>query len=170
MPDTGKPVSRFEVEAALRPIEPNYRALAKLGLTIVPTLDQLIKSGDPLIAPRAVWAAAALAAETKDENEVGAITNLIDHSSRSKDVVVRVAAAGATHALPSQAGGRISARLLGDRDVGVRKSALEGVPTALSPALVAKLEQVAAHDKVPELRAMATTLLEHHPKADAPQR
>lgn len=166
MTDNAKPVSRFEVEALLRPIEPDYRALAKLGPAIIPILDELIKVGDSLLAPRAVWAAAALARETKDNNETTEIAKLIDQGSRSKDALVRVAAAGAAHTLPPRPGGKISARLLSDRDVGVRKTALEGVPTALSRALATKVEKVAQSDKVPELRAMAATLLKEHPKGD----
>jgi hypothetical protein len=168
MATNAKPVTKLEVEAALRPIEPDYHAIANLGPSIIPILDEIVTSGDQLLAPRAVWAAAALVEETKEETEIAAIAKLIDQGSRSKDVLLRIAAGGANHALPPKAGGMIAARLLNDSDVGVRKTALEGVPRALSPALVAKVETIAEHDKQPELREMAATLLKQHPKAEPP--
>ena len=149
--------------------EPDYGTLAARYEDRPNLLLEIADSGDPLAAARSVYIAGAIAREhtahqVSDDAKgdlLDAVYKVVLEGSRNEDATVRVAAAIAAAALPEVQGATITTHLLRDDDIGVRKSALEGVPKTLSPEVVTALHEIAANHT--ELADLAQHVLDHHP-------
>jgi hypothetical protein len=110
------PLTYAQLEAMLDIDEPDYPALALAAAGAMRHLRKMAASSDPRLASKAV----SLAGMIGDEAGVG----VVGDAARSKDPVVRVAAAHAAAYLPDTASAaKVISRLLGDADLGVVKLA-----------------------------------------------
>lgn len=156
------------VAAALDRIEPDYRAVADLGPVALPSLVERARSTDPATASRAVYAAGAIAekvAAAQDGESLEAIAAITELAAVSSEVLVRLSAASAAHALPPHLAARTQVPLLADEDAGVRMTAIEMAPSALPSELRTAVQAVAeqATENV-VVRDMARELGQHHPR------
>lgn len=122
--------------------ELDYPALAQAhGTAALPHLRKLVAEDEPRIASKAAYLAGLIAGG--ESKEVVAL------AAQSRHDVVRVAAAAAAAVLPAPEAVEITSLLLGDPDPGVRVRAMKSAATVDSPALIERLETLAAGD--PEL-------------------
>ncbi|MBI4784131.1 MAG: hypothetical protein HY785_22865 [Oscillatoriophycideae cyanobacterium NC_groundwater_1537_Pr4_S-0.65um_50_18] len=108
-----------QVSAQLNLDEPDYGKLALLGAEIVPFLKQLTLGTDAMLASKAVYLASLIQSEQSPSVVAAGIS--------SPEVLVRVAAASAARNLPKALSINLFDSLLDDRDVGVRKVALNSI-------------------------------------------
>jgi len=157
-----------KARAALRPIEPDYRAVAAQGSQVLPLLRKLLADEDVAMAARAVYAAGAVAERIKTpdgDRALREIARMLTAAAENGDVLLRVAAASAAHALPPRLATGVQVRSLSDDDVGVRKTALEMAPRELTPELVELCDRLSQDEGENEdVRGMAATLLADHPR------
>lgn len=144
-------VTLEQVKQALSAIEPNYPELARLGPEALPHLRTLVAGADPGLASKAAY----LASLIRD----GSSAEIVAQAAGSRQVEVRVAAAAAAKNLPPPEASRLLTRLVGDTDVGVRKTALKSVPAAATPELRRRVEALARADAEPALRQLSTETL-----------
>jgi HEAT repeat protein len=118
-------VTLQQVLDALNPDEPNYTIAAKLGPDALPHLENLVKTGEPMLASKAAY----LASLIQGKRAVGVLKAAAQHT----DPVVRVAAAAGVHNLvrtgvDPTAAEEILTSLKNDQDIGVRKHAMKSIP------------------------------------------
>ncbi|MCR8844322.1 HEAT repeat domain-containing protein [Paenibacillus sp. SC116] len=99
--------------------EPDYKAAAELGPEIIPVLLDLTKSGDPKIAPRAIYTAGLL----QDANAI----EILKEGASSDLADIRVAAAATLRKVTGMGDSDLLNTLLNDSDPGVRKVASKGL-------------------------------------------
>jgi HEAT repeat protein len=146
------PITIQQVLARLDVDEPDYPALATLGPEAVPHLNVLARSDNPGIAAKAVYLASLI---ESDES-----ADVLKAASASQHDIVRVAAAAALRNLtPAQAKPMIE-RLLDDKDVGVRKQALQAVVALEMSGLERKVKKIATRDPEKALQRIAKQGLE----------
>jgi HEAT repeats len=149
-------VTMKDVRAALDPEEPKYEEAAeKLGPEAMPHLEQLVSSGDTMIASKAAY----LASLIKHDKT----TDVVAAAAASDDPAVRVAAAAAASNLAAAGASTVLEELVGDPDPGVRKVARSAVPDKPSAALSRKLKESpgkrgAESDQPPELESQGESL------------
>jgi HEAT repeat protein len=125
------PVSYAQLKALLDVDEPDYAALAERAEGAMQHLRKLAASADVSLASKAV----SLAGIIGDADCIG----IISGASKSRDVLVRVAAAHAASLLPdSPQAARLVSRLLDDKDVGVVKLATKAATRMSDPGVAAK--------------------------------
>jgi hypothetical protein len=128
------PISYAELKAMLDVDEPDYPALSEAAAGAVRHLRKLAVSADASLASKAV----SLAGIMGDADCVA----IVGSASRSRDVLVRVAAAHAASLLPDgPEATRMVSKLLDDRDVGVVKLAARAATRLSDPAVIAKARQ-----------------------------
>jgi hypothetical protein len=71
-----------------------------------------------------------------------------------------VAAAEATHGLPSDAAAPVQLKLLDDPDIGVRRTVLEAVKTDAVQAVAASIRQWASQEPDKAVKDLAITVLQ----------
>jgi HEAT repeat protein len=124
-------ISLEQVIEVLNPDEPDYSSAATLGPEALPHLKTIIEGDDRGLA----FKAAHLAGFIPGERAAGVLLS----AARSRDAVVRVAAASAVRRLDERDREKLLLELLDDDDHGVRKFAQSAVPRNASPALQAKI-------------------------------
>lgn len=108
-----------EIRSRLSSIEGDAQMYVDFGDDEVPQLVELLDDEEAWMAQRAVYALARIATP----NALAALERASD-SSRPE---VRVACATSANLLPAEAADRVLTKLLTDREVGVRKFAVESV-------------------------------------------
>lgn len=125
------PLSYAELKAKLDVDEPDYAVLAEMAAGAMQHLRKLAESADVSLASKAV----SLAGIIGDADSIG----IIGGASKSRDALVRVAAAHAASLLPdSPQAARLVSRLLDDKDVGVVKLATRAATRISDPGVAAK--------------------------------
>ena len=125
------PTSYAELKAMLDVDEPDYLALVEMAAGAMQHLRKLAASADVSLASKAV----SLAGMMGDADSIGIVGN----ASKSRDVLVRVAAAHAVSMLPdSLQTARVVSKLLDDRDVGVVKLAARAATRLSDPGVATK--------------------------------
>lgn len=128
------PISYAELKAMLDVDEPDYPALSEVAAGAIRHLRKLAASADASLASKAV----SLAGIMGDADCVA----IVGSASKSRDVLVRVAAAHAASLLPDgPEATRMVSKLLDDRDVGVVKLAARAATRLSDPAVTAKARQ-----------------------------
>jgi HEAT repeat protein len=118
-----------------------------LGSEALPHLAALVHGDDAMLAAKAVHLAALIGAEDAKD--------IVGDAARSADPVLRVAAAGAARHLPAEAASEIVLTLVDDPDRGVQRIALKSIPTAASPSLRRRLEELKDIGPGPQVRDLA---------------
>lgn len=131
----------------------DYDGLAqRFGPWAVEALSTVVCADRPRLAAGAITLAARI--------EGGAGFPVVAQGSASGHEVVRVAAAASARRLPRDLATPIVARLLGDRDVGVRGHAVRSAVRIGVPELVERVRAIAERDPSPGLRELAAELLD----------
>jgi hypothetical protein len=131
----------------------DYDRLAqRLGPWAVEALSTVVCADRPRLAAGAITLAARI--------EGGAGFPVVAQGSASAHDVVRVAAAASARRMPRELATPIVARLLGDRDVGVRGHAVRSAARIGVPELVERVRAIAERDPSPALRELAAELLD----------
>jgi hypothetical protein len=131
------PVSYAKLKAMLDVDEPNYAALAEIAADAMNHLRKLAASDDVSLASKAV----SLAGIIGDDSSVVVVKD----AAKSREPVVRVAAAHAAGLLPaSPEAARVVNKLLDDSDLGVVKTATRAAVRQSDPALTAKARRANA--------------------------
>ncbi|UVT16516.1 MAG: hypothetical protein H8K04_02830 [Nitrospira sp.] len=139
-------ISYAELKAMLDVDEPDYMALVEKASGATQHLRKLAASADVSLASKAV----SLAGMLGDPDSIGIIGN----ASRSREVLIRVAAAHAATMLPdSPQTARVVNKLLDDRDVGVVKHATRAATRLSDPGLATKAKRAGKRMQV-AVRAM----------------
>jgi HEAT repeat protein len=148
------PVTKDQVLAVVRLIEPDPAAAAKLGPDALPHLRALIRGDDISVARRA----ASVATKIHDPRAV----RVVSLAAANEHPEVRLAAAAELWRLAEFDVGRPAARLLADLDPAVRRRVLRSLahigPASLKPALTRRVRVIAARDPHPANRALASVL------------
>lgn len=122
------PISYAELKAMLDVDEPDYPALAEMAVGAMQHLRRLAASADVSVASKAVSLAGIMGN-----------TDIVGDASKSRDVLVRVAAAHGTSLLPdTPQAARVVSKLLDDKDVGVVKFAARAATRLSDPGVAAK--------------------------------
>lgn len=149
-------VTRAQVLTVVRQIEPDPAAARTLGPDALRHLRPLIRGDDVSLARRA----ASVAAKIPDRRAVA----VVDLAAESEHPEVRVAAASELWRLAEHDVTRPAMRLLGDPDPVVRRRALRSIGAMPAeappkPAVLRRVEAVAARDAHPANRALATLVV-----------
>jgi len=112
-------MSMQEIRSRLSSIEGDAQMYVDLGPDEVPLLVELLDDEEAWMASRAVYALTRIATPE-------ALAAVEEASDSGRDEV-RVAVAVSANVLPSEAADRVLTKLLTDREVGVRKFAIESV-------------------------------------------
>jgi hypothetical protein len=148
------PITYAELKAMLDVDEPDYPALAELASNAQHHVRKLAASADESVASKAV----SLAGIMGDADSIG----IVGSASKSRHVLVRLAAAHAAGLLPDSPGAtRVVSKLLDDKDVGVVKLAARAATRLSDPGLEVKARRAtvrmhAAVRKIERKTAMAT--------------
>ncbi len=115
-------MSMQEIRSRLSSIEGDEQMYIDLGPQEVPLLVDLLDDEEAWMAARAVYALARI--ETPEARAA------VEAASERERDELRVAVAVSASLLPPESADRVLARLLGDREVGVRKFAVDSVTPA----------------------------------------
>jgi hypothetical protein len=131
------PISYAELKAKLDVDEPDYAALAERAAGAMQHLRRLAASADVSLASKAV----SLAGIIGDADSIG----IVGSASKSREVLVRVAAAHAATMLPDgPQSARVVGKLLDDKDVGVLKLATRAAARMSDPGVASKAKRARA--------------------------
>ncbi len=131
------PTTYAQLKAMLDVDEPDYAALAESVSGAMKHLRKMAASADTSLASKAV----SLAGIIGDDDSVGVVAD----AAKSRNTMVRVAAAHAAALLPDSASAaRVISKLLDDKDVGVVKFAARAIGRQSDAALAAKSRRAAA--------------------------
>jgi HEAT repeat protein len=161
-----------DIKELLMAIEPDFDRVLELEPDVVSTLVELIRLDDPLLSSRATyalgWVAAAAESGKFPVTSIDKVSAGIQDAARSQIPLVRVAAAVATHGLPSRAAAPMQLTLLEDKDIGVRRTVLEAVRPDADPAVVASIAKWAAEEPDKNVKELALKVLENVGKGSPP--
>jgi HEAT repeat protein len=135
----------------LSDIEPDARTYAGIGSAEIPLLEQLLQDKEPWMAARAVFALSRI-------SDAKAIT-ILSGAVADPRPEVRVAVAASVRNLKPQDGSNILLKLLTDKDLAVRKFAVQAVSETHDGAIHAKLRDIQTQDPVPQIRDIARSKL-----------
>ncbi len=141
------PMTLDQLRRQLSAIEPEDAMYAEIGPTEILLLQQLLTDPEPWMSARAIYALSRIA----NEGAVAAIQGAITDSRPE----VRVAIAASAANLAVSYSNVILAKLLGDKDIGVRKFAVQSITVASDPAIHTKLQSIEAQDPVSQIRDQA---------------
>lgn len=144
-----KEVTRKAVEALLR--AEDYAGARAIGPRSLPYLRSIVEGDDWHLAAKAVHVAGLL---NLDES-----LPIIELAARSRQTVLRVAAAAAAASLAPHRGEQVLKRLLKSRDVGIRKWAIRSAGAAGTESLRATLDGIRRGDPSDGLRSLASRTL-----------
>ncbi len=143
------PISYAELKAKLDVDEPDYPALAETAAGAMRHLRRLAASADVSLASKAV----SLAGIIGDADSIGIVAS----ASKSREVLIRVAAAHAATMLPDgPQSAHIVGKLLDDKDVGVLKLATRAAARISDPGLASKAKRARAR-----MVAAVRTVVQH---------
>lgn len=142
-----------QLRTLLDPDEPNYTQIrALLQPDDVPNLEALATGADLMLATKATYALSLIGTlPARDALERIAATGPGD---------VRIAVAAGLPNLHGLDVSALTARLLGDPDLSVRKGAIKAAHALKLTALAPRLQSIAASDNVPALRQLAKDALD----------
>lgn len=138
------PITLDQLRRQLSAIEPNETTYAGLGSPEIPLLQQLLKDPEPWMSARAIFALSRIA----DDSAVGVIRKAIADPRPE----VRVAIAASAVNLAAKDSNIILSELLDDKDVGVRKFAVQAISAENDASIHAKLQIIGAQDPVSLMR------------------
>jgi HEAT repeat protein len=144
-------VTMNDVRQFLDAEEVDYQAASLLGPDALPLLDELVRGDDPMLASKATYLASLIPGEGQ--------AAILAEAASSGDATVRVAAATGLANLDEEAAAPLADGLLADADVGVRKQAVRSAGGFDSPAMAARVRQVADADPEGFLRSIAAEAL-----------
>jgi hypothetical protein len=145
------PVTMEQVVARLSRDEPDYDEAVQLGEEAVPHLMRLVEEGDPALASKATYLAAAINTEQS--------TAVVNTAARSSLSVVRVAAAASLGRLKGIPISLVSS-LLKDQDIGVRKWTLKSLAISHPTGIKARVQETATSDPDMMLRQLASRIVD----------
>lgn len=148
-------VTMEDVRRALDPEEVNYPAAARLGQEALPHLQILAQSEDVMLASKATYLASLIGGERA--------ARIVEDAGIHPDPVLRVAAASGLKNLREDLAAPVVERLLGDQDLGVRKTAVRSLSQFRSPEMRTRLERIVQNDPSPMIRELATRNLSRQP-------
>jgi HEAT repeat protein len=137
-----------QVRRLLAPDEPDYAAAAKLGPGLLPHLKAFVDSGNEHYGSKAAYLAGLI-----DHDQA---VEILRGAAKSPSPLVRVAAAGGIRSMTRPAAAGVLLALLEDRDIGVRKLAIESSAIRDNPALLAKIGHLTQKDPSPQIRLLAS--------------
>ena len=144
-------VTKKDVIAALH--REDYAKAVRLGRGALRHLKQIVNEKDLALATKATYLAAMINAEGSAE--------IVEAAARSRQPLLRVAAAGAAANLSPMRAEPVLSKLLDSRDAGVRKCAIRAVESASTDKLCAKLKKLRTADKEVALRKLARATLQN---------
>jgi HEAT repeat protein len=130
-------VTMKQVLALLDVDEPVYAEAAELGAGALVHVEALIEGPDPMLASKAAF----LAGMIRSDKAVSVLKKAL----RYPDPRVRIAVAATAANLPKAAANAMLLDLVGDKDVGVRKTAVKAVKDA-DAKLKARLKALSTGD------------------------
>ena len=128
----------------LSAIEPNEATYAEIGPSEITLLQQLLKDPEPWMSARAIFALSRIG----DETAVATIRKAIADPRPE----VRVAIAASAANLTAKDSDIVLAEVLDDKDIGVRKFAVQSISVKNDPRILAKLQSIEAQDPVSLMR------------------
>ena len=149
-------VTMADVRAILDPEEPDYAKGARLGPEAIPHLVKLAKGKDAMLAAKAT----SLAGMIGHDDALKVLTAAV----RTKDPMVRAAAAGALEQHEGPKAERLLAQLVNDNEPSVRKIALRSVTLTGTEELRTALTTVEQEDGHKPLRDAAKAALKRRPR------
>lgn len=145
------PVTMEQVLLALSAIEPDYTEMAQVGPEALPHLEILVEAMDPLLASKAVCLASVIGGDQSIE--------ILKKAAHSPHPEVRIAAAVGARNLGLPAAAEFLTLLLNDMDSGVRKIALNSIPSDALPMLLTKIEVMVTTDPEPFIRQLSSEVI-----------
>ncbi len=133
-----------EVKNILSDIEPTGAMYEKLTIEDIPNLEKILKEPEPWLASRAVFSLSKLNSDRGNE----ILYNLVDDPR----VEIRVSLASAARQLPPDLYEKITAKLIGDKEAGVRKFVYLSVPPEASPDVIIQLKRAFEKEELPDLQ------------------
>lgn len=146
------PLTIHQVRAALYPEEPDYKRASRLGPEALVYLENILGEGDPMLAPKATY----LASLIRGTRSVA----VVSQAARSERPSLRVAAAAAARNLSEPSASGILVSLLNDKDVGVRKTALNSVSVKPTSELRKKIQSLGNSDQDRAIRVLSNQVIE----------
>ncbi len=147
-------VTLQEVKAHIDQEEPDYESAAALGSEALPHLLQLVKDGEPGIASKATYLAAAIGGDQS--------LPVIEEAVASPNPVIRAAAAGALGWLQSIPVA-VANVLLDDKDPGIRHLTLRALEIHLPQGFKTKVQDISQNDPEAAVRSIAGGLTNRLP-------
>jgi HEAT repeat protein len=141
-----------QLRMQLSAIEPNDSTYAGIGPADVPLLKQLLHEDELWMASRAVCALSRV-------RDPGALTALTQAAADPREGV-RVTVAASVHNLKPADASPLLTQLLVDKEMGVRKFAVEAVSQSHDRAVSEKLKEIEQRDPVPAIRDLAKDQLQ----------
>ncbi len=140
-----------DVRAHLELDEPDYATAAEMGPDALPFLDKLVEDKNAMLASKATY----LASLIKHHDAAG----IVRHAATHADPIVRLAAAAAAKNIAPEDANDVLEPLVGDRDSGVRKVAINSIPDTPSRSLRDRLQTNADDEADPDLRTLCRDTL-----------
>jgi HEAT repeat protein len=142
-------ITMNDVRARLDPDEVDYLEARKLGPEAIPFLMELVQGEDLGLASKAACLASMIAS---DQSRA-----VLEAAAKSKEIVVRVAAAAGIRHLSEVDAEKVANLLINDSDAGVRKVVLKSVADFKSPNIVTMVRKLAEKDPEPFVRDLAAS-------------
>lgn len=145
------PVTMKQLRALLDVDEPDYAEAAQLGTEALGYLEPLIDGPDPMLASKAAYLTGLIQSDKA--------LALLKKAAASTEPRVRIAVAATAANLPKSAANALLFDLVGDKDVGVRKTAVKAVSGEADAKLRSRLEQMSTQDPEHALREVTSQTL-----------
>lgn len=145
-------VTMQQVLALLNVDEPSYAKASQLGPDALPHLEALIDGPDVMLASKAAYLAGLIPGDRS--------LPLVKRAATRPDPRVRIAAAATAPNLTQAAADEVLLTLVGDRDVGVRKTVVKSVSPNADAALRARLDELSRQDPEQSIRQITTEVLQ----------
>jgi HEAT repeat protein len=147
------PIEMEDVVRSLIPDEADLnRAAATLGADALPHLESLVAGPDAMLASKATYVVSRI----QDPRTI----QILQIAARSRDRMVRLAAATVVQDLPPEAANAVLTTVLNDSDPEIRKIAVESVPSSTTSDVYDSLERLASSDPLPFIRDLSTAVLQ----------
>jgi HEAT repeat protein len=141
------PMTLEQLRNQLSDIEPDDSMYDGISASEIPLLEQLLQDEEAWIASRAVFALSRLS----DARAVTVVSQAVTDPRQE----VRVAVAASVGNVEPPDASNILLRLLTDRELGVRKFAVEAVSAAHDTAVHSKLREIEMQDPARPIRDVA---------------
>src|SRR3989442_14832371 len=129
------PVTMDQVVAYLRPDEPDYkRAAVQLGADALVHLSSLVQGSDPMLASKAAYLSGLVGGSGSE--------SVLVEAARSRDPIIRIAAAGAVAHVSPNLATPVLLLLLADSNSDVRRIAIQSVSAEITVPVRAALDRL----------------------------